>query len=206
MKIDSTEIFKGSAFFDMGPSVALMRGVMEPHDIIKMKNWVMAMHIDCEQDGVLLIDSEGGASDPSIIALMLQTPIHTHVLGNASSFAAVAALAGSYKTAVEGSAMMFHKSRWKDTKEPERVFLDEEVLFKHRYKMISMVSSILPGGGIKELVCEAMLGKEDVYISAPHLYEKSVLDEITSFKGGELELYDYCRVWYDRTYNKERLK
>lgn len=163
-----------------------------------MKSWIRSLEIG-EQAGVLLIDSEGGLSDPELLANIVRVPLHTHVLRNAQSFAALIALCGSYKTAEEDAVFMVHKSRWSQTKTAGEIARDQKILNTHDYRTMSIMGSVLPAGDGKDQISRAMCSTESVFIDPVRLYETATLDEVGSFIP-ELKNPD-IRDWIRRKYD-----
>lgn len=180
----------------------ILRGPISTSDLIELKGWVIELKINAVQDAVLIIDSEGGMSDPSIITEMMQVPIHVHVAGKAESFAALLLLAGSSKTLSPDSHIMLHTARWRETKYGEVSELDEEALFRHRYKVASFVSTVAPAGA-KKLMVDAVTGKEDVYFNDKYLFDAGAVDGVIDYTGQALGLAGDDAVWYNSMYGKQ---
>lgn len=205
MKFDIMDILKGTSFFPIGEKTALLKGKIRNRDIMKMRNWVQSINIAGGQGFRLLIDSSGGISDPKLLEDMFKVPIHTHVIGDCSSFAALIALMGTYRTCYddEEAYLMFHRAEWSESKESDEVAECSDILFKHRYNTLSMIAKLLPAGEVKDVICGAMLDDGDTYVSAQWLFEEGALDDIVDYTAADLGLYDSCKEWYDRTYNSK---
>ena len=197
-----SDMLKGTSLYHVGTNTMLLKGDVGLSDIMHLKNWIMTLKIDAVQDAVLILDSAGGATDPSIIKEMMQIPIHCHVAGKAESFAALLLLAGSSKTLSPDAYIMLHTARWGETKEAESVALDEEVLFRHRYKTASFVSTVAPGRA-KKLMVDAVTGKEDVYFSDKYLFDVGAVDGVVDYTGEALGLADTTAIWYNATYGQQ---
>ena len=204
LKYDVSDILGGTSFFQIGDNTILLKGKIESREIMLLKNWVMSVKLDRISNPVLIIDSEGGMTDLNLISDMLSVPIHTHIVGEALSFAGVLALAGSKRTAVPGSFLMLHKSRWRDLKEAESIARDSEVLATYKYREISLLTSMVPAG-IKEEVMLACVEDADVYFSANVLYNQGALDLIGHYSGEKLGVDADNGLWFDCKYAKGKL-
>ncbi len=204
MKYDINDILGGTSFFHIGDNTVLLKGKIETREIMQLKNWVSTIKVDKIHNPVLIIDSVGGKADLNLISDMLSVPIHTHVVGEAQSFAGFLALAGSKRTGVPGSFIMLHKSRWRDLKEADSVAKDKEVLSGHKYREISLLSSIVPAG-IKHEVLMACVEDEDVYFPADVLLEVGAFDAVEHYSGKKLEIDADNITWFECKYSKGKL-
>lgn len=200
MKIDIDDLLRGTSFFAVGPKTALLKGPIKARDIMKLRNWVQAIRNESGQGYTLIIDSEGGISDPGLLLDMFQVPIHTHVANEAASFAGLIALMGTYRTGTPPSFFMFHRPEWRDQKAAEEIAEDNDVLFRHRYTVLSMLAKIIPAGEAKEILCEALLLADATYVKSDWLYDEGALDDIVDYTAADLGLYKSCEDWYDNTY------
>ena len=197
-----TEMLKGTSLYHVGENTMLLKGDIGRVDLMHLKNWIMTLKIDAVQDAVLILDSCGGATDPSILVEMLQVPIHVHVAGKAHSFASLLFLCGSSKTMSPDAEFMMHQARWDQSKESQSVALDEKVLFRHRYKVASIVSTIAPGSAKAEMV-KAVTNSVDVYFAQEYLWENTVVDGIIDYSGEALGLCEDAALWYNGVYGKQ---
>ena len=182
----------------MEDNIALLKGSISRHDLTCMKSWARSLEIS-EESGAILIDSQGGLSDPELLANIVRVPLHTHVLRNAHSFAALIALCGSFKTAEEDAMFMVHKARWSQTKTAGEIAKDQKILDTHEYRVMSIMGSVLPAGDGKDQISRAMCSTEDVYIDPLRLYEVAALDEIGSFipKIKDQDIREWIRRKYE---------
>lgn len=161
-------------------NVAMLRGSITRYDITCLNSWIRSVEIG-EQAGTLLIDSPGGISDPETLVNMVRAPIHTHVLNEAHSFAALIAMCGSFKTAVEDAIIMVHASKWKQTKTAGEVARDQSILDTFNYRVMSVMGSVLPAGDAKDQISKAMCSDLNHFFDVERLYETGVLDRIAEF-------------------------
>lgn len=198
MKFSIVNFLKGNAFHVLQDDVAILRGKITRYDLTCMKSWIRSLEIG-EQAGTLLIDSEGGLSDPELLASIVRVPLHTHVLRNAQSFAALIALCGSYKTATEDAVFMVHASRWDMTKTSEEVARDQKIMNTHNYRTMAIMGSVLPAGDAKDQISKAMCSDTDVYLDPIRLYETAVLDNVADFmpKLKDIDVLEWLRRKYD---------
>jgi len=197
MKYNISDFLQDTSFHIIGENVGLLKGEIKQYEIMKMKTWILSLQIDAVQDAVLLIDSEGGATCPQLIADMIQTPLHTHVIGKAFSFAGLISLVGTFKTAEKDTAWMFHTARWEQSKEADEIHHDEDVLFRHRYKMMAMMCTILPPGEPKEAIGEAMTLEADSYFNLGWMFDQGVIDALAKYTPEKLRIYDQYKEWYN---------
>ena len=202
-KHDITDLINGTSLYKLGPNTMLLKGRINRWDLLKLKNWILTIKNDEISGAVLLIDSVGGLTDLSILVDMLQVPISTYVVGEAQSFAAMLFLAGSSKGMMPGTALMLHKARWAEKKESEEVARDEDIMTSHNYKVVSILSSLVPAE-IKEDVINAVIGHEDVFFNSEYLWEVGAVDSIEYVEAEELGLEGDHKVWYTKKYIEEK--
>lgn len=179
MKIDIVKYLKGGSFHVFQDDVAMIQGNIVKYDLICMRAWLKSLEI-AEKPGTLLIDSEGGLSDPEILIDMLRVPVHVHVLKNAQSFAALIAFCGSYVTAVEDAVIMMHAARWSGLRPGLKPYV-QETLDTHNFKVMSIMGSVLPAGDAKEQIGKAMCSDTEIYLDPSRLYKTAVIDNLGEF-------------------------
>lgn len=184
-----------TSFYKVGKNTVLLKGIITKKDITKLRSWILRIKEKSSSKGVLIIDSEGGVSDTALLVDMLQVPIHTHIVRKAGSFAALIALMGSARTASSKAWLMLHG--------PRSTSIEQEgILYKHGYKLISTVSTVVPTP-LKRYMTDALAGKEDVYFEIGFLKEEGALDCIHEYTGEDLKLYEDDSLWYNSKYIKE---
>lgn len=185
-------------FTYLGKNVGIVKGVMGEEDLINLKRWLWNLKQRTIDDAVLLIDSQGGRACPEVLMAEIQVPLHTHVLDNAHSFAALLSLAGSYVTVQSIDSMyMFHGPR---SANPEDDNMENSILYEYVYRFGSIMGSVLPAGDLKKAIGEALTGTEDVIVNTEWMWHHMAIDNIGAIKAEDLRLEGKVKEWYEREY------
>ena len=196
------DLVNGIGFYQLSEMTVLLKGRINRTDSMKLKSWILSIKNDAIEDAVLIIDNVGGYSDPSILTELIQVPVHVHICGEAHSFAALLFLCGSAKTMSPDAIFMLHESRWEENKEADLVAYDKKILYRHRYKVASIVSTVAPGRAKHEMV-KAVSGPIDTYFPNKFMWDTGVVDAIVDYTGEALGLDGADAIWYNKKYGKQ---
>lgn len=135
----------------------------------------------------------------SVILAEIQVPLHTHVLGEAASFAAILAIAGSYFTLhSEDSCLMFHAPRIRKGSENKNIYTNGT--YEQIYNFGALVGSLVPSGEIKEEIGKAITEDGNDIFNPDYLYLNGVVDEIIVYSAEDLRMTGKVKEWYEKEY------
>ena len=155
-------------------TTALLTGPIDRAANTELRHWLKSLRED-KDSGVLLLDTEGGVCDPTLLQELVITPVHVHVLRDAQSWGMCLAMCASSLTANPGSTFTIHAPRYDlDTDSDDRT----EEMDDLEYNLAAILSSVVPAGTFREVFVDALHNRATTFFDPDFLEQELVIDRV----------------------------